>query len=145
MTGPRLLVAAVALAAVGALAWLGAQVLLGDDEEIKNQLAAFRREVLAATHVEPKLEYEAPFLTQPGDSRRHVTILFSALPPGVDKAELEKSARELAKQKLKGFGSVDVRFGDNLRTRPLEKDDGRAAPFGLPQPSQGPVGLPKKQ
>lgn len=88
------------------------------------ELDALRAETLKRTHVEAEFLLETTVLGEP-NFEGNVTVVFPHPPPGVDKGELERTARAMVKQHLPYSKEIDVRFGDNLRTRPLEieKDD----------------------
>ena len=86
------------------------------------ELDALRTDVLKQTHIEAEFITDNTFFGEP-ILEGHVQVLFPHVPPAVDKAEIERVARALVKEHLPHSTEVDVRFGDNLRTAPLEIDE----------------------
>lgn len=82
------------------------------------ELDELRKTVLKQTHLEAEFNLDTSFFGEPQLDGR-VIVVFPHVPATVDKPELERTVRGLVKEHLPLSKEVDVRFGDNLRTRPL--------------------------
>jgi len=78
------------------------------------------------THLEPNVTTDADVGSE--DDARKVTVTFVFVPPSLDKSDTEKKVRDLVKAYLPKAHEVDIRFGDNLRTKALDVEDRTAAP-----------------
>ena len=99
------------------------------------ELDALRTAALKQTHVEADFLLQTTVLGEP-NLEGNVTVVFAHVPPQADKVELERVARALIKEHLPGAKEIDVRFGDNLRTQPLEIDE-EDSPFGKKKKKKG--------
>lgn len=100
------------------------------------ELDELRKAVLKQTHLEAEFDLDTSYFGEP-QLDGHVTVVFPHVPPAVDKAEVERAVRGLVKEHLPQSKEVDVRFGDNLRTQPLDINlDVDGPPLKRPQPSR---------
>lgn len=86
------------------------------------------------THLEPRLVAEE----RGSGAGKLLVVYFDFVPGQVDKAELERTTREMLRKSLPTYTAVDVRFGDNLRFKPA------AAPRKDKLPSPADLGLDTK-
>ena len=86
------------------------------------ELDALRKEVLKVTHLEADFVVPTSPLGEP-QLDGTVSVVFPHVPPTADKGEIEKVVRAMVKERLPLAKELDVRFGDNLRTAPLERED----------------------
>lgn len=98
------------------------------------QLDALRKDVLKQTHLEAEFIVDSSLLGEPQLDGK-VAVVFPHVPPTVDKAELERTVRALVKEQLPLAKELDVRFGDNLRTQPLDRELGDESTPKRPQRS----------
>ena len=99
------------------------------------EIDTLRVATLKQTHVEADFLLQTNVLGDP-NLEGNVQVVFAHVPPQADKAELERVARSLIKEHLPNAKEVDVRFGDNLRTKPLEIDE-EESPFGKKKKKKG--------
>lgn len=97
------------------------------------ELDQLRRDILKSTHLEADLEVDQSTLGEPVLDGK-VRVVFAHVPPMADKAEIEKEVRRMVKEALPHAKELDVRFGDNLRTQPLDREEPDEA-FGGPKRS----------
>jgi hypothetical protein len=124
----------IALAAVVLLATLGVFAVrsaLYPHELERNppKLDGVKRAIMDEVHLEPNVTTDAELGSE--DDAKKVTVTFVFVPPALDKSETERKVRHLVKAYLPKAHEVDVRFGDNLRTRALEIEERTAAPAGV--------------
>ena len=133
--GVKLALAIGATLLVGVLAVFATRGVLYPHELERNppKLDGVKRAIMDEIHLEANVTTDADEGNE--DQAEKVTITFVFVPPSLDKGDAEHRVRDLVKAYLPKARVVDVRFGDNLRTRPLDLEQ-RA-----PLPEQ--PGMPK--
>ena len=111
------ILATVAVAAIGVYAVR--QVLYPHElERNPPKLDGLKHAVMDELHLEANVSTDAELGSE--DQAERVTVTFVFVPPVLDKSEAERKVRELVKAYLPKAHTVDVRFGDNMRTRPID-------------------------
>ena len=133
--GAKLAVAIAATLAVLALGVFAVRTVLYPHELERNppKLDGVKRAIMDEIHLEANVTTDAEEGSE--DTAEKVTITFVFVPPGLDKGDAEHRVRDLVKAYLPKARVVDVRFGDNLRTRPLDIEHRSASPDlpGMPK------------
>ncbi len=134
----RLVVSIVGLVAVVGLGVFAARSVLYPHELERNppKLDGVKRAIMEEVHLEANVTTDADLGSE--DQAEKVTVTFVFVPPTLDKNDVEHKVRDLVKAYLPKARVVEVRFGDNMRTRPLSVEE--RAPS---QPLD--TGLPKKR
>jgi hypothetical protein len=90
------------------------------------KLDGVKRAIIDEVHLEPNVTTDADLGSE--DDAKKVTVTFVFVPPNLDKNETEKKVRDLVKAYLPRAHEIDIRFGDNLRTKALEVEQRSGAP-----------------
>ena len=118
--------------------------LLYPKELIRNppQLDGLKKAIIDQVRLEPNITTDGDFGAE--DQAERVVVTFVFVPQRFDKTESERAVRELVRAYIPTAKIVDVRFGDNYRTKARERTD--ADEDELPQRPrrQTPI-LPKAQ
>ncbi len=130
-----LVIAILATVAVGALGVYAVRQALYPHELERNppKLDGVKRAIMDELHLEANVSTDGEFGAE--DQADRVTVTFVFVPPVLDKPEAERKVRELVKAYLPKAHTVEVRFGDNMRTKPMEieqRTPGADGPMGGP-------------
>jgi len=98
------------------------------------KLDGVKRAIMDEVHLEANVTTDAELGAE--DTAEHVTVTFVFVPPALDKGDAERRVRDLVKAYLPKARVVEVRFGDNMRTKALDLEDRTAH-------QAGPAGGPK--
>ncbi len=93
------------------------------------KLDGLKRAIMDEVHLEANVSTDADLGSE--DQAEKVTVTFVFVPPTLDKGDVEHRVRDLVKAYMPKSRVVDVRFGDNMRTRPLDIE--QRAPVQLPE------------
>ncbi len=133
----RLLFAIGVVVLVAAAGVLAVRSALYPHELERNppKLDGVKRAIIDEVHLEPNVVTDADLGSE--DDARKVTVTFVFVPPTLDKNDTEKKVRELVKAYLPRAHEIEVRFGDNLRTKALDVEQRSSAPNPAGMPSPG--------
>jgi hypothetical protein len=121
--GARLAVAiGVTVLVVAAGAYLVRDALYPHEmERNPPKLDGVKRAIMDEIHIEANVTTNADLGSE--DTADKVTVTFMFVPPALDKGDTEHRVRDLVKAYLPKAHDVEVRFGDNMRTKPLDIED----------------------
>lgn len=105
--------ALVLTAILAAVAW--AVLSPGSVEERPGLFDALKKELYRETTLEVEVRAQGP-----ADAPESIRVIFTFVPPGADKRQLEATTRAKVKKHFPSARVIDVAFGDNLRARPVE-------------------------
>jgi len=136
--GARLAVAiGVTVLVVAAGAYVVRQVLYPHElERNPPKLDGVKRAIMDEIHLEANVTTDAELGSE--DTAEKVTVTFMFVPPALDKGDTEHRVRDLVKAYLPKAHVVEVRFGDNMRTKPLDIEDRSDHPAGMGAVPKGP-------
>ncbi len=119
----KLLLAIVGVVALAGFGVYAARTVLYPHELERNppKLDGIKQAIVDEVHLEANVTTDADLGSE--DQAEKVTVTFVFVPPALDKNDTEHKVRELVKAYLPKARIVEVRFGDNLRVRPLSVEE----------------------